>query len=207
MHPCIVVGIWNTKERRPEYFPQQVFETLHDTLKQQIVADIKGVPKSDAYLNFIVSELKPFIDSTYSTHNERKNTFIGGSSMGALISMYAMCQYPQVFGGALCFSTHWVGCPTLRNAQIPMAFLNYVQKNLPNAKTHKWYMDRGTVGLDAQYEPWQIQCDQFLLSARYKKKQFASLIFTEHEHSEKYWSKRFSEAFMFLIGPRNKKCN
>jgi predicted alpha/beta superfamily hydrolase len=207
MDQCIVIGIWNTKERRPEYFPQQAFETLHDTLKQQIVADIKGVPKSDAYLKFITTELKPFIDSAYSTYTGRKHTFIGGSSMGALVSIYALCQYPKVFGGALCFSTHWVGCPTLRNEQIPKALLNYLQNNLPNAKTHKCYMDRGTVGLDAQYEPWQKQCDNIMQTKGYKNKRYVTITCTGHEHSEKYWSKRFGSAIMFLLGPCKKQRN
>jgi predicted alpha/beta superfamily hydrolase len=41
---------------------------------------------SDNYLKFVVTELKPFIDATYRTLHDQKNTFIMGSSMGGLIS-------------------------------------------------------------------------------------------------------------------------
>jgi predicted alpha/beta superfamily hydrolase len=77
---AIVVGVWNSPKRFHEYAPM-------DSL-------------SDAYLRFLVTELKPFIDSTYATKPDRENTFIMGSSMGGLISLYAVSEYPEVFGGA-----------------------------------------------------------------------------------------------------------
>ena len=80
--------------------------------------------QSDAYLKFLVTELKPFIDSTFSVATDRSNTFIAGSSMGGLISMYAVCEYPAVFGGAACLSTHWPGIFTAENNPIPEAFEN-----------------------------------------------------------------------------------
>ncbi len=54
----------------------------------------------------LVKEIKPYIDSHYSTLTDRSNTYIMGSSMGGLISLYAICEYPDVFGGAGCISTH-----------------------------------------------------------------------------------------------------
>ncbi len=63
--------------------------------------------ESDKYLKFIVSELKPFIDTTYRTESDRKNTFIMGSSMGALMSLYAVGEYPDIFGGAACLSPQY----------------------------------------------------------------------------------------------------
>jgi hypothetical protein len=65
-------------------------------------------------------------------------------------------------------------------------------------------MDRGTVGLDAQYEPWQMQCDSVMRTKSYKKKNFISLILAGHEHNEKFWSTRFGHAAMFLLGPCKK---
>jgi len=47
-----------------------------------------------------------------------ENNFIAGSSMGGLISHYAICEYPEIFGGAACLSTHWVGTFTLENITI-----------------------------------------------------------------------------------------
>jgi pimeloyl-ACP methyl ester carboxylesterase len=62
---------------------------------------------SDKYLKFLVKELKPFIDQTYPTQPGKDDTFIMGSSMGGMISAYAIAEYPAVFGGAACLSTHW----------------------------------------------------------------------------------------------------
>ena len=81
-----------------------------------------GKIQSDNYLKFLVKELKPFIDSSFSTLKDQQNTFIAGSSMGGLISMYAICEYPLVFGGAACLSTHWPGIFTMIN--------NYSSRNV-----------------------------------------------------------------------------
>jgi predicted alpha/beta superfamily hydrolase len=56
--------------------------------------------------------LKPFIDKTTITKDDRSHTFITGSSMGGLISMYAVLKYPKVFGGAGVFSpAFWISGP------------------------------------------------------------------------------------------------
>ena len=56
------------------------------------------------YVDFLANTLKPFIDGKYRTKKSFENTTIAGSSMGGLISLYAVIQYPQVFGNAGVFS-------------------------------------------------------------------------------------------------------
>ncbi len=69
-----------------------------------------GKGEGDLYLDFLVNTLKPFVDKKYRTLKDRQNTFIAGSSMGGLISMYAVLKYPNVFGGAGVFSpAFWIG--------------------------------------------------------------------------------------------------
>jgi alpha-glucosidase len=63
-----------------------------------------GEGEGDKYVDFLVETLKPFVDKNYRTLKSKKNTFIAGSSMGGLISMYAVLKYPGVFGGAGIFS-------------------------------------------------------------------------------------------------------
>jgi predicted alpha/beta superfamily hydrolase len=53
-------------------------------------------PTSDAYLEMLVKEVKPYIDQHYRTLTGRDDTAIAGSSMGGLISLYALQQYPEV---------------------------------------------------------------------------------------------------------------
>lgn len=68
-----------------------------------------GKGEGDAYTRFLVKTLKPFIDRNYRTLRDRKHTVIAGSSMGGLISLYAVLQYPKVFGGAGIFSpAFWI---------------------------------------------------------------------------------------------------
>jgi enterochelin esterase-like enzyme len=141
----IVVAIWSTDIRHSEYFPQKPFEqfSMHqqDSLykvKYNGPVMLKEKVQSDNYLKFLVKELKPFIDKTFNTISNRKNTFIAGSSMGGLISMYAICEYPKIFGGAACMSTHWLGLlPAMNNPVITNAFLQYLQNNAPSPKSHK----------------------------------------------------------------------
>jgi enterochelin esterase-like enzyme len=143
---CIVVGAWNSEgTRHPEYFPQKPYESLSQVERDTITAQLQKMgrtkemfkPISDNYLKFLVEELKPFIDKNFSTKTDTKNTFVAGSSMGGLISMYAICEYPNVFGGAACLSTHWPGTFKVEGNPIPEAFFNYLAKNLPNPKSHK----------------------------------------------------------------------
>ena len=91
---AIVVGVWNTPKRVLEYLPQKAL--VNSTTLKDIPALRLNQIVSDNYLKFLVTELKPFIDSTYRTRADRKDTFIMGSSAGALISIYAITEYPNV---------------------------------------------------------------------------------------------------------------
>jgi predicted alpha/beta superfamily hydrolase len=85
IRPLIIVGIYNTgRDRIDEYTP---------------TADPKYKGgKADLYGRLLVEELKPFIDSQYRTLKDAKNTGLGGSSLGALVSLHLALKYPKVFG-------------------------------------------------------------------------------------------------------------
>lgn len=63
-----------------------------------------GKEEGEDYLKWLVQELKPFIDSHYPTVRDRSGTFMFGTSLGALISLYAAARYPEVFSKIGCFS-------------------------------------------------------------------------------------------------------
>lgn len=207
--PIIVVGIWNGgPTRHSDYFPQKPFESLTAAQQDTIFKSFRhnGAPiffeekiNSDNYLKFIVQELKPYIDKKYSTRKSRKHTFIAGSSMGGLISMYAICEYPRVFGGAACISTHWPGVFSADNNPIPDAFANYMQKHLPNPKSHNIYFDYGTGTLDAMYPPLQQKIDKVMTSRGYTAVNWITREFPGEDHSEKAWKKRLDIPLMFLL--------
>ena len=147
----------------------------------------------------MVKELKPFIDSKYPVYKDKDHTFIAGSSMGGLISMYAICEYPNVFGGAACMSTHWPGIFIKENNPVPDAFLNYLNSHLPNPKTHKIYFDYGDKTLDAMYQPYQQRVDSIMKSKGYNEKSWITKFFPGDDHSENSWHKRFYIPLEFLL--------
>lgn len=204
----IIVGIWNdSKLRHFDYFPQKPFDSFtaaeKDTVRAQLTkserSDQVFYPNSDNYLKFLVQELKPFIDKKYFTYKDRANTFIAGSSMGGLISMYAICEYPKVFGGAACLSTHWTGTFTNKNNPFPESVLKYLNKNLPDSKTHKIYFDCGDQTLDALYPEIQKKVDIIMREAGYTETNWKTLYFPGENHSEEAWNKRLHLPLEFLL--------
>ncbi len=192
--PAIVVAIWNTGMGRfPEYMPAKA--VTGDTVELFPGGPSMPTAKiiSDAYLKFIVAELKPFIDRTYRTRPERPHTFVMGSSMGGLISAYALCEYPQVFGGAGCVSTHF---PAGKGAVV-----DYLAKNLPRPGANKIWFDYGTETLDATYEPFQLRADAVMKAAGYTAgRDWITKKFPGAEHSEKSWRARVDQPLVFLLG-------
>ena len=205
---CIVVGVWNSEgTRHSEYFPQKPYASLtqseRDTVTARLtrMARIKEVfaPTADQYLKFLVEELKPFIDLNFSTMKDSDDTFIAGSSMGGLISMYAICEYPNVFGGAACLSTHWPGVFENKANPIPNAFIKYMAENLPDPTTHKIYFDYGDQTLDSMYPPLHPKVDSVMKAKGFTKQNWVTRYFRGENHSENAWSKRLDVPLLFLL--------
>ncbi|MCF6132594.1 alpha/beta hydrolase [Flavobacterium wongokense] len=204
----IIVGISNINGmRHSEFFPQKPFESLPQAVQDTIynIDKDKGRPlfggkiSSDNYLKFIVTELKPFIDKNFSTKTDAANTVIAGSSMGGLISMYAICEYPDVFGGAACISTHWPGTWSLKNNPIPQAFFDYFKNHLPSKENHKIYFDCGDQDLDKMYPRLQKRVDYILNEAGFTDENWMSRFFGGKNHSEKAWAERLHIPLEFLL--------
>lgn len=197
---CIVVGIWsNGMKRSAEYFPQKAIANISDDDQKELLPMLNSQPLSDNYLKFIVYELKPFIDSAFSTLRDQKNTLVAGSSFGGLISMYAICEYPDVFGGAACLSTHWTGLYHANNNPVPAAVLKYFDEHVPSPKNHRIYFDHGNATLDSLYAPFQKQADEIMRQHGYTSKNFETKVFPGEPHTEKAWRKRFDIPAVFLL--------
>ena len=195
--PPLVVGLWNTPNRLGDYLPAKPVQTLsgQEYLKAYLRNARWRVNQvvSDLYLRWIVEVVKPFIDANYRTKRSAANTCLMGSSMGGLISLYALCEYPQVFSGAGCLSTHW---PFLGDS-----FLEYLEEKLPPPTEHKLYFDYGTEGIDAEYAPWQEKMDALALRHAYTPGQnYLSLIFPGESHHERFWAGRLHIPLTFFFG-------
>lgn len=193
----MVVGIFSIFNKRwSEYMPAQPYALVEERVANtthEWYKSFRDIPiESDLQLKFIVEELKPFIDQQFKTKKDRTNTFVAGSSMGGLISAYAICEYPEVFGGAACFSTHW---PPLEGV-----FLEYLKDNLPDPATHRIYFDFGTEGLDAEYEPFQKIADAAMLAKGYEANiNWKTQKFEGAKHHEEDWHQRFDIPMQFLL--------
>lgn len=194
---AIVVAVWNNGERRvAEYMPAKAVDGESLWFAPGRVVDIADEPiLSDDYLRFLTGELKPFIDRHYRTLPGRDDTFIMGSSMGGLISAYAVAEYPAVFGGAGCISTHW---PAGKGA-----VLRYLADRLPPAGRHRFYFDFGTETLDALYEPYQAEMDVIMRRAGYSPgADWLTLKYDGADHSERAWRTRMDVPLKHLLGNR-----
>jgi len=193
----IVVAVWNNGPKRfVEYMPKAPAEATATPEAKKGLKDNTGFDQlySDDYLQFLVQELKPFIDKTYNVSTLVEDTSVMGSSMGGLISLYVICKYPKVFGAAGCVSTHWP-VPVLGDA-----FIGTLAASLPDPETHKIYFDFGTEGLDAQYEPFQIKVDKIMTDKGYtQEKNWITKKFEGAGHNEKSWKSRIHIPLEFLL--------
>jgi len=178
---CIVVGIDNGGDKRfDEYCP-------YDGLLEGVTyasRRIKG--EGGKYVDFLTKTLKPFIDRKYRTLKDSKNTFTAGSSMGGLISIYALLKYPKVFGGAGVFSpAFWVG---------PKIFDDIKAKG--KKVKAKIYFYAG----DAEGETMvQMTIRAFNEMHRVSKSKMATVIRAGGKHNEPRWRMEFPLFYEWLM--------
>jgi enterochelin esterase-like enzyme len=210
VRPTIVVGIWSTPKRLQEYVPSKAFTTLPADYRGKVRALYGGDPLSDGYLKFLVRELKPRIDRRFNVKTDRANTIVMGSSMGALISLYAIDEYPRVFGAAGMVSTHW---PLVINPDgkplsdqddevVSSAFEHYLAPALPDPRTHKLYFDHGSETLDAAYKRYQDRVDAVVAKRGYRQgENWMTRSFPGQKHDEISWASRVDIPLQFLLPP------
>lgn len=170
---CIVVGIDNGGENRlREYNPYD-----HPQF---------GKGEGKAYADFLAQTLKPYIDTKYRTKKGPENTFIAGSSMGALISLYAMMQYPSVFGASGIFSPSF--------GQAPEIYTD-AEKFTTTAQP-RFYLYAG--GKESPTLAAELQKMSDILQ---KKQRFVIRKVTSPlgQHNETYWRQEFAAFYQWLM--------
>lgn len=197
---AMIVAIAHGKQRFLQYLPEPVYLMATNQEKKSIDSLFGGKPFSDQYLSMLVNELKPWVDQKYATLKDKSNTFIMGSSMGGLISLYAVCKYPNVFGAAACLSTHWPASIKFDNG-FAVYFRNYVQAQLPFLKANRFYFDYGTATLDSLYPPYQLIMDKIFAQYGFTAKNYYSRCFKGAEHNEAAWRDRLQYPMLFLLKP------
>ena len=191
---AILVAVWNNDNRIGEYMPQAAVppagaagDPKADDLFRKLPVERAKIA-GDAYLAFLVTELKPLIDARYRTLRGPKDTMLMGSSMGGLISAYAVVKYPHVFGAVACLSTAW---------PIGDGFTErWFETHLPPSAA-RLYFDYGTGTNDGAIEPFQKRLDAI---AGARGGRWVSRTFPGAEHSERAWAARVDVPLTFLLG-------
>lgn len=147
-----------------------------------------GGGNADSYLDFIVSDLKPYVDKTYRTKANKNNTAIMGSSLGGLVSYYAGLKYPKVFGKVGSFSpSFW--------------FSDEIYKLTENTKkiNTKIYFMCGA----SENEDMISDMNRMMILIREKRCDCLNLmtysIVKDGKHNENLWAKEFAKAYLWLF--------
>jgi predicted alpha/beta superfamily hydrolase len=170
----IIVGIYCTRDRMREYAPGD-FGTL--------------------YMDFIVKQLKPFVDKTYRTLPDRENTATMGSSAGGLISFMLLWVHNDIFSKAACMSPAF----KISHLDYIAPVLNYAG----NRKDIKVYIDCGGVGLDSLLQPGSEMMISTLKGKGYVEgKDYSWFYDRPGEHNEQNWARRVWRPLEFIYGKK-----
>lgn len=161
-----------------------------DRIKEYNVGKtVLGKGQGKKYIRFVTETLKPFVDSNFRTKTEREHTGIGGSSMGALVSIFSGLRYPEVYGKLMVFSPSLWVVPKLK-----------IDADSTNTDDTKIYLYAGGDESDSMIEHVQSFKDNAISSEFVKDKMKINLsINMEGKHNETYWSDEFPKAIEWLF--------
>jgi len=181
--PLIIVGIDNAQgERMKEYLP---FRSFNPPILR---------PQGKRYPDFLINEVMPFVGERYRVARGPENSALGGSSLGALISLYTVIQRPQVFGGLLLES--------------PSLFISYRRIVKFSRLVRQWpakiFLAIGTREAGREDKDRQVvedvrELERTLRQAGLDDRRLRVKVDEGATHNEGEWAKRFPEALSFLF--------
>src|SRR5579863_1826725 len=181
--PLIIVGIDNAQgERIKEYLP---FRSFNPPILR---------PLGKRYPNFLINEVMPFVEGRYRVARGPENSALGGSSLGALISLYTVIQRPEVFGGLLLES--------------PSLFISYRRIVKFSRLVRQWpakvFLAIGTREAGREDKDRQVvedvrELERTLRRAGLDDRRLLVKVDEGATHNESEWAKRFPEALSFLF--------
>ncbi len=195
--PIIVVGVWNTAERGPEYSPWH---------------------RAPDYARFLIEELMPRVNAEFRTLTGPEDTAVMGSSMGGLLSFYLVTKHPDVFGACGCVSTHFplseaqvaqylAGATAAENADSTPYIIRDIEAGLHVPRGTRYWFDYGTEGLDADYGPTHVAVRAWLLEqGLVEGGDFVVRPYEGADHNEASWRARLGDPLTFLFGGGAERC-
>ena len=189
----IVVGVWNSAERGPEYSPWQ---------------------RARDYARFLVDELMPRVNREFRTLTGPEHTAAMGSSMGGLLSFYLVAHHPEAFGACGCMSTAFVLSPAMVAQFFPGTVVAAPSDTTPYVihdiaagftvpKGTRYWFDYGTLGIDSTFGPTHAAVRAWLLGQNLVEgRDFVVRRYEGATHNEASWRARLDDPLTFLFGSR-----
>ena len=182
--PLIIVGIDNAQKDRPrEYLP---YRSFHPPIMR---------PQGKRYPDFLLSEVMPFVYQRYRIARGPENTGLGGSSLGAIISLFTALDRPGIFGRLLLES--------------PSLFISNRQLLKSSRAFRQWpariFMAMGTREAGTEERDQEVvedvrELEHVMRRAGLREDRLRVKIDEGATHNEKEWARRFPEALAFLFG-------
>jgi predicted alpha/beta superfamily hydrolase len=175
----ILVGI-PTDKRNDDYTPWP------SRLNEHLYGAFGG--EGDAYIQEIISSIKPYIDEQFRTLSDRSHTGIAGASLGGLLAIYAYLRHPNIFGKVMGLSTSvWFE-----------HFLPFIEEKThdPLAKMYLDYGEKEGKGMVTGHRALQ----RILQNKGYSAGDLLVLNDPKGKHETKHFVKRFPDALKWLAG-------
>lgn len=189
--PIIVVGVWSTAARGPEYSPWH---------------------GASDYARFLIEELMPRVNAEFRTLPGPGNTAAMGSSMGGLLSFYLVTHHPEAFGACGCMSTHFplseaaveryfTGLVATANPDTTPYVIRDIAAGLRAPRGTRYWFDYGTLGLDSGYGPTHQAVRAWLVRQGFVEgRDFVVRRYDGATHNEASWRARLDDPLTFLFG-------
>ncbi|MEN9293665.1 MAG: hypothetical protein RIT31_430 [Actinomycetota bacterium] len=182
----LIIAIWHQGEvgdsvaRGLDLSPEDYFKSGMELFPKNGPFDISAV-EGNKYLRDIFEVYVPRIAKETKTQSSPEGTAMIGASRGALSTLYALNKYPDRFHTALAHSTHW---PIGRNPLVKLTI-----ENLPAPGTHTIWMSHGTLGFDAEYQPFQDYAHELLTERGFVVgRDYTFTLYRDAGHNEAAWA-------------------
>jgi predicted alpha/beta superfamily hydrolase len=183
----LIIAVWGLGDpsRIMELGPEDIYSAHPEIIANlpDFLQPADPTPRSNAYQALLATKILPSIAAKYGVKLDPSRTAISGSSMGGLASIYGMCKYPETYGTALSFSTHW-----------PFGYETTIEKltaMMPSPGMHRIWTDTGTLELDAEYPPFHAKAVSRLEELGYRfHHDLMHGVYANTGHNENWWASR-----------------
>ena len=171
-------------------------DTRENELNPPYVTDRGGIkhPVGDVFTDFLAGQLKDVIDNTFYTLKDKRNTAIGGSSMGGIMAFYGGIRHKDTFGFALCFSPAFM----LYSKRMWQHLLD--EFNLTTAKDNKFYFFVGGRKFERLFKKRTFMTYDYMVSLGFDQDHIKLSHNPKLIHHEESWFLYLDDALSFWLG-------